>query len=80
MGAFGASLRVAGLLVGRRSIGARLGYGRHRMQGPLPVKLMPSWLFRDGRYVDWDRVRTVEADRVLISGPVDSLPRSGPST
>ena len=80
VGAFGASLRVDGLLVGRRSIGARLGYGRGKMHGPLLVKLAGGWLFHDGRYVDWDRVQHLEPDRILISGSVENLPAPGPSS
>ena len=78
-GGFGASLRVAGLVIGRRSVGARLGYQRGRVRGPLAVKLLVGWLFRDGGYVEWDRVETVEADRVLITGSADNLPSPGPS-
>jgi uncharacterized protein YrrD len=80
VGGFGAGLRVDGLLVGRRSIGARLGYDRRRMHGPLLVKLAVGWLFHDGRYVDWARVRTVEEDRILISGSAEDLPVPGPSS
>ena len=80
VGGFGASLRVGGLIVGRRSIGARLGYERREMRGPLPVKLAVGWLYHDGRYVDWERVRTVEEARILISGSVEDLPAPGPSS
>ena len=80
VGGFGASLRVDGLIVGRRSIGARLGYDRRKMHGPLLVKLAVGWLFHDGRYVDWDRVRSIEEDRILISGSVDDLGQPGPSS
>lgn len=80
VGTFGAGLRVDGLLVGRRALGARLGYGRRKMHGPLLVKLAVGWLFHDGRYVDWDRVRSVEEDRILISGSVDDLGQPGPSS
>jgi uncharacterized protein YrrD len=78
VGAFGASLRLAGLIVGRRAVGARLGYERRTMKGPLPVKLLAGWLYHDGRYVAWDRVRSVEPDRILISGSVADLPDPGP--
>src|SRR5215218_2242776 len=53
VGGFGAALRLDGLLVGRRAVGARLGYDRGKMKGPLPVKLLAGWLFHDGRYVEW---------------------------
>ena len=79
-GGFGASLRVAGLLVGRRAIGARLGYQRRRMQGPWLVKLLFGWLFHDGRYVEWDRIRSIEPERILIAGSTLDLPAPRPST
>jgi hypothetical protein len=80
VGGFGASLRVDGLIVGRRGIGARLGYERRKMRGPLLVKLVAGWLYHDGRYVDWERVRLVEPDRIVISGSVRDLPLPGPSS
>jgi hypothetical protein len=39
IGGFGAGLRLDGLIVGRRAVGARLGYERGDMGGPLLVKL-----------------------------------------
>jgi hypothetical protein len=80
LGGFGAGLRVDGLLVGRRALGARLGYDRGKMKGPLPVKLVTGRLFHDGRYVEWGRVRTIEPNRIVISGTVEDLPRPGPSS
>ena len=79
IGGFGASLRLDGLIVGRRAVGARLGYERRDMRGPLLVKLLVGWLFHDGRYVAWDRIRSIEPDRIKISGSVDDLPQPGPS-
>ena len=75
MGGFGAGLRLDGLIVGRRAVGARLGYGRRQMHGPLLVKLLAGWLHHDGRFVAWDRVRAIEPDRIHISGSAADLPR-----
>jgi sporulation protein YlmC with PRC-barrel domain len=75
LGGFGAGLRVDGLVVGRRAVGARLGYERGRMRGPLLVKLVAGWLRHDGRYVPWDRVEAISEDRILISGSADDLPQ-----
>jgi uncharacterized protein YrrD len=80
VGAFGAGLRVDGLLLGGRAIGVRLGYGRRKMHGPLLLKLVTGRLLHDGRYVHWDRVRSVAEDRILISGSADDLPVPGPSS
>jgi hypothetical protein len=80
VGGFGAALRLDGLVVGRRAVGARLGYERGRMRGPLPVRLLAGWLRHDGRYVEWGRIRTIDPDRIGISGTVEELPRPGPSS
>ena len=78
IGGFGASLRLDGLIVGRRAVGARLGYDRRRMKGPLPVPLLLfGWLRHDGRYVEWERI---EPGGILISGAVGDLPVPGPSS
>jgi hypothetical protein len=79
-GGFGAGLRLDGLIVGRRAVGARLGYDRGRMKGPLPVRLLAGWLRHDGRYVQWERIRSIEPDRIVISGTVEDLPTPGPSS
>ena len=75
VGGFGAALRLDGLIVGRRAVGARLGYERSDRGGPLLVKLLAGWLHHDGRYVAWDRVRAIEPDRIHISGSADDLPQ-----
>jgi hypothetical protein len=79
IGGFGAGLRLDGLIVGRRAVGARLGYERRDMGGPLLVKLAAGWLHHDGRYVAWDRVRAIEPDRIHISGLISDLPEPEPS-
>ncbi len=79
-GGFGASLRLDGLIVGRRAVGARLGYERRRMKGPLLVRLLFGWLQHDGRYVEWERIERIEPNRILISGTVGDLPAPGPSS
>ena len=80
VGGFGASLRLDGLIVGRRALGARLGYERRKMKGPLPVRLLFGWLHHDGRYVEWERIERIEPGRILISGSVKDLPEPGAST
>jgi hypothetical protein len=80
MGGFGAGLRLGGLIVGRRAVGARLGYERREMHGPLLVKLLAGWLRHDGRFVAWDQISSIEPERILISGFVEDLPEPGAST
>ena len=50
------------------------------MQGPWLVKLLFGWLFHDGRYVEWDRIRSIEPERILIAGSTLDLPAPRPST
>jgi hypothetical protein len=78
IGDFGASLRLDGFIVGRRSVGAQLGYERGEVRGPLPIRLLAGWFYHGDRYVSWDRVRAIEPDRIVISGSVDDLPRPDP--
>jgi len=78
IGGFGARFRLAGLIVGRRALGARLGYDRGDMKGPWLVKAVAGSLHRGGRYVEWGRVRSVEPGRILISGRAGDLPHPGP--
>jgi hypothetical protein len=74
IGGFGASLRLEGLIVGRRAFAARFGYERPAMRAPLLVRLVFGWLGHDGRWVDWSRVTAVEPGRIRISGSADDLP------
>ena len=71
VGGFGASLRVGGLIVGRRSIGARLGYERREMRGPLVVKLAVGWHGGAGVGPVACLARWVGAVRLSISGSWD---------
>jgi len=67
IGGFRASLRLDRLIVGRRAMGARLGYERGNVNGPLLVRLLAGWLDHDGRFVPWDPVQAIESGRILIS-------------
>jgi sporulation protein YlmC with PRC-barrel domain len=74
---FDAALRVHGLVIGRGALANRLGYGRSGARGP--------WLVRailEGRHkptvVPWNRVRAIEARRIIISGSHDDLERAKP--
>ncbi len=79
VGAFGHSFRVAGLVVGRRALGARLGYDRATMGGPAMVRWVVGGLRHGGRYVAWERIRSIEAGRATISVSADDLPPAPPS-
>jgi sporulation protein YlmC with PRC-barrel domain len=63
-GDFGPALRVHGVLVGRGSVGARLGLARDRMKGPWLLKLLFGR--RPRHLVEWSRVASVEDRRIRL--------------
>lgn len=72
-GAFGAGLRVAGLVVGPNAVSSRLGYDRRPMRAPWLVAALARRASRGVRYVEWDEVDEL-ADRVVtLSCSVDDL-------
>jgi sporulation protein YlmC with PRC-barrel domain len=64
-GTFGAALRVQGLIVGRPALGARLGLDRAGVKGPWILKAFFRAI-RTDLYVEWERVRSIEPERILI--------------
>jgi sporulation protein YlmC with PRC-barrel domain len=64
LGTWGAALRLEGLVVGRGSIGTRLGITRPRMKGPWVLKLLFGRQRASRVLVPWDRVEEVGEDRI----------------
>ena len=64
IGTWGAALRLENLVVGRGSIGTRLGITRPQMKGPWVLKLLFSRQRASRVLVPWDRVREVGEDRI----------------
>jgi sporulation protein YlmC with PRC-barrel domain len=64
LGTWGAALRLEGLVVGRGSIGTRLGVARPQMKGPWVLKLLFARRRSSRVLVPWDRVRDVGDDRI----------------
>jgi PRC-barrel domain len=75
IGQFGARLRLSGLIVGRYALGARFGYDRGDMKGPWLLNRVVGSIGRAGRYVEWERVRSIDPahERIEITGSVDDL-------
>jgi hypothetical protein len=65
VGAFGPSLRVHGILVGRGSIGARLGLGRDEMRGPWLLKVIFGR--RPRHLVDWNDIASMREGRIDLA-------------
>jgi len=74
---FDAALRVHGLIIGRGALANRLGFGRTGTRGPWAVRvILEGW--HKPTFVPWQRVRAIEADRILIDGSRDDLERARP--
>lgn len=73
------AVEVQGLIVGRGAVGERFGYAYGHVQGPAILARPMSRLARRARYVDWDDVVALEADRIVIAGSVDGLPHAIPA-
>jgi len=53
---FGHKLRVAGVVIGKRNRGLRLGFGRADVRGPWLLKAIFGRLERHAAYYTWDEV------------------------
>jgi hypothetical protein len=63
---FGHGLRVAGVLVGPRWRGTRLGFTRAAIKGPWPLTALFRRLEAANRYYHWDDVEAWDADRIRL--------------
>lgn len=66
--AFGAALRIEGLVVGRGSIGTRLGLDRPDARSPAAVRIIFEGVKGARLFVPWDRVVTIQEKRIDVSG------------
>jgi uncharacterized protein YrrD len=79
VGTFGASFRVAGLVIGSRAIGSRLGYDRGTLRRLWLLKAAFGYWHRGARYVAWERIRSLGTDRIVITGTAGDLPHPTPA-
>lgn len=77
LGAFGAALRVDALIVGRRGVAVRLGYGRANLQGPWLLKTLLQRLAHQAHAVAFDDVETIDDDGIRLKTPAGAVPRLG---
>src|SRR5215208_7179784 len=64
LGTWGAALRLEDLVVGRGSVGTRLGITRPQMKGPWVLKLLFARQRSSRVLVPWSRVREVGEGRI----------------
>ena len=69
-----AALRLDALVVGRGGLAVRLGFHRHRVKGPAPLKALFASLERRARFVPWTAVASWDHGQVRLSCPACDLP------
>jgi hypothetical protein len=74
IGSFGAALRVDALLAGPGSVGARLGYERADVRGPLPLKAFFATIHRHMSVVSWEHIAAIEHGRIRLRIEKAKLP------
>jgi hypothetical protein len=73
IGVFGPALRIHGILVGRGSLGARLGLGRAEMRGPWLLKRVFGR--RPHHLVAWTEIASVEHGEIRLSASASPTAR-----
>jgi sporulation protein YlmC with PRC-barrel domain len=85
VGAFGASLRVDGLVVGPTAIGVRLGFERDRLRGPWVLKALFRTMHRGLHVVGWRDIAAIQEHRIELragaraGGPAEEPPAAVPA-
>jgi hypothetical protein len=67
------ALVLSGLVLGRGSIGVRLGYGSPDLTGPWLLRTVFGALSRHARFVAWQDVH-VDGERITLRVSLDALP------
>ena len=68
LGEAGAAFRVHDLVVGRGSIGSRLGYDRGHREVKGPWLLRMVFGRRRPRLIPWSAIRELDGERIVVAG------------
>ncbi len=77
VGAFGPALRIHGILVGRGSLGARLGLARPEMRGPWLLKRVFGR--RPRHLVSWTDIASVQDGEIRLSASASPIAVAPPA-
>jgi hypothetical protein len=66
LGELGAAFRVHGLVMGRVSMGAHMGFERRNVRGPWLLKRFFALIQGTPHYAEWELIRSIEPDRVRL--------------
>lgn len=75
-GSFGAAFRVHGLVIGRTTIGAHMGFDRKNVRGPWLLKALFGRIQGTQRYAEWSLIRSLEPDLVRLNELAEALPKA----
>jgi hypothetical protein len=78
LGEIGAAFMIHGLVVGRHSVGAHMGFERRNVRGPWVLKMLFSKIQGVERYAPWGAVAAIEEDRVRLNVRAGDLDRAEP--
>ena len=78
LGEFGAAFRVHGLVIGRTTIGAHMGFERANVRGPWLLKKLFGVIQGVPRYAEWRLIRSLEPDLVRLNEHGEALPKAEP--
>jgi sporulation protein YlmC with PRC-barrel domain len=81
-GAFGAALTIEGLIVGRGSLGTRLGFDRTDVNAPAAVRWIFEGIKGNRFFVPWNKIVAIHEDGIRVAGTQDEFgpPPELPST
>ena len=78
LGEFGAAFRVHGLVIGRTSIGAHMGFERANVRGPWLLKKLFGVIQGVPRYAEWSLIRSLDPELVRLNELGEALPKAEP--
>jgi sporulation protein YlmC with PRC-barrel domain len=71
--AFGAALTIEGLIVGRGSLGTRLGFDRTDVKSPAAVRWVFEGLKGNRLFVPWEKIVAIHEDGIRIAGSAEEF-------
>ena len=71
--AFGAALTIEGLIIGRGSLGTRLGFDRTDVKSPAAVRWIFEGLKGNRLFVRWDKIAVIHEDGIRVVGSAEDF-------
>ena len=78
LGSFGAAFRVHGLVIGRTTIAAHMGFERRNVRGPWLLKRLFKLIQGTPHYALWEEVRSIEGHLVRLRIGLRDMPVAEP--